>query len=89
MQVSNILVPDQKVVLRVQEEEPDVGHKEDRVLVGENVRVRSVRALSHMLVQDTPQEQRAVKTMDRDKNQANWQLRLGCIVTSCEAYHNS
>ena len=73
----------------MQEEEPDVGHKEDRVLVGENVRVRSVRALSHMLVQDTPEEQRAVKTMDRDKNQANRQLRLGCIVTSCKAYHNS
>ena len=72
MQVFNIIVPGQKVVLRVQEEEPDVGQEEDCVLVGENVRVRSVRALSHMLVQDAPQQERAVKQMDRDKNQANW-----------------
>ena len=89
MQVSNILVPDQKVVPRVQKEEPDVGHEEDRILVGENVRVCSVRALSHMLVKDAPQKERAVKQMNWDKNQANGQLRLSCIVTPCEAYHNS
>ena len=89
MKIFDILMPLHEVVILVQEKEECVSQEEDRILVGEDVRVRSGFALAHMLVKDAPEKQSGVKNMDRDKDRANRYFALSRVVTSCKAYHNS